>query len=111
MVHRDRTSRVFQPCSGGNDTAQTVTLSNPSLLPQSATNWDLGLEYYLKPMGLVSASLFQKDLEDFIFTSAGGIVGSGPDNGFGGQYAGYTINTTLNGGSARVRGVELSYQQ
>jgi TonB-dependent receptor len=99
------------PVETVNDTAQTVTISNPSLLPQSATNWDLGLEYYLKPMGLISASVFQKDLEDFIFTAADGTVGSGPDNGFGGQYAGYTINTTKNGGSARVRGIELSYQQ
>ncbi len=99
------------PVETVNDTAQTVTVSNPALLPQAATNWDLGIEYYLKPMGLVSASLFQKDLDDFIFTAAGGTVSSGSDNGFGGQYAGYTLNTTQNGGSARVQGVELSYQQ
>jgi TonB-dependent receptor len=94
-----------------NDNAQTLTIGNPSLLPQSATSWDLSLEYYLRPMGLVSAGVFQKDLEDFIFTSSTGVVGSGPDNGYGGEYAGYTINTSLNGGEARVRGLELSYQQ
>lgn len=94
-----------------NDTAQTLTIGNPALLPQSATSWDLSLEYYLKPMGLVSVGVFQKDMEDFIFTSSTGIVGSGPDNGYGGEYAGYTINTSLNGGEARIRGLELSYQQ
>ncbi|HEY0966529.1 MAG TPA: TonB-dependent receptor [Opitutaceae bacterium] len=99
------------PVEQVNDTNQTVTVSNPSLLPQSATNWDLSLEYYLKPMGLISVGVFQKDLEDFIFSASAGVVDAGSDNGFGGQYAGYTINTTLNGGSARVRGLELSYQQ
>jgi TonB-dependent receptor len=99
------------PRENVNDNTQTITVGNPSLLPQSATNWDLSLEYYMKPMGLVSIGVFQKDLEDFIFNASSGTVGSGPDNGFGGQYEGYTLNTTLNGGSARVRGLELNYQQ
>jgi iron complex outermembrane receptor protein len=99
------------PTETVNTTAQTVSVSNASLLPQTGTNWDFSLEYYTKPMGAISIGLFEKDLEKFIFTSTNGIVGNGPDNGFGGQYAGYTINTQLNGGSARIRGLELSYQQ
>lgn len=99
------------PVETVNDTAQTVTISNPALLPQGVTNWDLSIEYYLKPMGLISAAVFQKDMTDFQFSSTNGTVANGPDNGFGGNYAGYTINTTLNGGKARVRGLELSWQQ
>ncbi|MFZ5495472.1 MAG: TonB-dependent receptor [Verrucomicrobiota bacterium] len=99
------------PVETVNSTAQTVTVSNPSLKPQGVTNWDLSLEYYLRPMGLISAAVFEKDMTDFQFTAAGGTVGNGPDNGFGGNYAGYVLNTTLNGGKARVRGLELSWQQ
>lgn len=99
------------PTETVNDTARTVTTSNPGLKPQTADNWDLSLEYYMKQVGLVSVGVFQKDLEDFIFSSTNGVVGTGNDNGFNGQYAGYTINTQLNGGKARIRGLELNYQQ
>jgi outer membrane receptor protein involved in Fe transport len=38
-------------------------------------------------------------------------VGSGANNGFGGDYVGYELTTRANGGSAEVRGLELAYQQ
>lgn len=99
------------PTESVNDTARTVTLSNPGLKPQTADNWDLSLEYYMKQLGLVSAGVFQKDLRDFIFTSSGGVIGTGNDNGFSGQYSGYTVTSQFNGGRARIRGLELNYQQ
>ncbi len=94
-----------------NLTAQTITVNNPSLKPQYADSYDASLEYYFEPVGLLSAGVFQKDLRDFIFNDSGGVVGAGPDNGFGGEYAGYSIATQGNGGRARIRGFELSYQQ
>jgi iron complex outermembrane receptor protein len=99
------------PTESVNDTGRTVTMSNPGLKPQTADNWDVSLEYYMKQLGLVSVGVFQKDLEDFIFTSAGGVIGTGNDNGFNGQYSGYTLTTQFNGGRARIRGLELNYQQ
>ncbi|MBL9199150.1 MAG: TonB-dependent receptor [Opitutaceae bacterium] len=99
------------PTESVNDAARTVTISNPALKPQTADNWDVSLEYYMRQLGLVSAGVFQKDLADFIFSSSGLVVGTGNDNGFNGQYSGYTLNTSLNGGRARVRGLELNWQQ
>lgn len=99
------------PTESVNDTARTVTMSNPGLKPQTADNWDFSLEYYMRQLGLVSVGAFQKDLQDFIFTSSGGVIGTGNDNGFNGQYSGYTVNTQFNGGRARIRGLELNYQQ
>lgn len=93
------------------DLAQTVTLDNPSLKPQFADSYDLSLEYYLNPVGMLSVGLFRKDLTDFVFRQEVGVVGSGPDNGYGGQYAGYDIISNGNGGSGRVDGLELSYLQ
>ncbi len=99
------------PTETVNDTARTVTASNPGLEPQTAQNWDLSLEYYMKQLGLVSVGVFEKNLKKFIFSSNTGAIGTGNDNGFNGQYGGYTLTTQLNGGEARVRGLELNYQQ
>jgi TonB-dependent receptor len=94
-----------------SDAEQTVTLDNPSLKPQFADSYDLSLEYYLKPVGMLSVGLFRKDLTDFVFRQEMGVVGAGPDNGYGGQYAGYDIITNGNGGRGRVDGIEFSYLQ
>lgn len=99
------------PSLSFSDAAQTVTISNPDLKPQYAENWDIGLEYYFEPVGQVSVGWFRKDISDFITNIAGGIVGTGPDNGFNGDYAGYEIRTTANGGLAKVDGWEFNYQQ
>ncbi len=99
------------PIVTANDTARTITTANPDLVPQNANNWDFSLEYYMKQLGQASIGLFQKDLRHFIFTSQNGVVGTGVNNGYNGQYEGYGITTNLNGGNARVRGLELNYQQ
>ncbi len=90
---------------------RTITTSNPSLKPQTADNFDLAAEYYFEPAGVVSVGVFQKDIKNFIFTAGGLTVGSGADNGFNGDYAGYILTTQYNGGSAKVRGLELNYSQ
>lgn len=90
---------------------ETATINNTALQPQYADNFDLALEYYFSPMGLLSAGVFLKELSSFIFTSDVGFIPEGDDNGFNGQYAGYMLRSQLNGGSARVRGLELAYQQ
>jgi TonB-dependent receptor len=90
---------------------RTVTSSNPNLGPQTADNFDLSVEYYFEPAGLLSAGVFLKELKDFIFTQGGAAIGSGADNGFGGLYEGYQLTTQYNGGSAKIKGFELSYTQ
>jgi outer membrane receptor protein involved in Fe transport len=40
-----------------------------------------------------------------------GIIATGTDNGFNGEYPGWTILTTANAGTAVVQGWEFSYQQ
>ncbi|MGH8018843.1 MAG: TonB-dependent receptor [Opitutaceae bacterium] len=90
---------------------QELRTSNPSLEPQWSSNYDLSVEYYFEPVGLLSLGVFQKDIEKFIFTSGGTFVGEGPDNGFNGEYAGFELTTQYNGGSAKVKGLEVSYSQ
>jgi TonB-dependent receptor len=94
-----------------NDTAQTVTLTNPNLKPQYSNNWDLTLEYYFKSQGMVSVGAFKKKIQDYIATDNSQFVAAGNDNGFDGEYVGYRISTTANKGDARIEGLEFSYQQ
>jgi len=99
------------PRTNVNFENQTVSTSNPSLKPQTADNFDLAVEYYFEPAGVVSAGVFMKEINNFIYTAGGAIVPAGADNGFGGDYAGYALTTQSNGGSAKVRGLELNYSQ
>ena len=102
----------FLPNETINEGAQTLTVNNPSLLPQTAKNWDASLEYYFEPVGSVSLGWFRKTIDDFIVTGINtGTIGTGTDNGFDGEYGGFTRLTSANAGTATVQGWELSYQQ
>jgi len=99
------------PAETVNESAQTVTVSNPGVRPQFSRNLDASLEYYFEPVGLLTAGVFQKNIKDFLVTESVGTVGTGSNNGYAGQYAGYDLITTLNGGDAVIRGLQLAYQQ
>ncbi len=94
-----------------NDTAQTVTLSNPNLKPQYSNNGDFSAEYYFKPQGMISFGAFRKKIRDYIATNNSQFVEAGQDNGFDGQYVGYRITTSINDGFATIDGLEFAYQQ
>ena len=95
-----------------NEANQTLTVNNPNLLPQNAANWDAALEYYFEPVGSLSVSWFHKTIKDYIVTGTdAGTIGSGDDNGYHGEYAGFTRLTSGNAGTAIVQGWEFAYQQ
>jgi len=79
-----------------------VTLGNPGLNPTLTNNLDLMLEYYMLPLGIFSAGVFYKDLEDYRFdlTRSGIYQGS---QAF--------ITTPENAPSGRIVGAELNWQQ
>lgn len=91
-----------------NDTAvpPTVTIVPTTLLPQRSKNYEFDLEYYSKPAGVISFAWYQKDIKNYIITSQE-TIGSGPDNGFEGNYAGYTLNTRTNAGDGHYQGIEV----
>jgi iron complex outermembrane recepter protein len=94
-----------------NENTLTVTVNNPGLQPYTATNWDASLEYYFEPVGSLTIGWFHKDIRDFIVTSDVGTVGDGPNNGYGGEYSGWTERTNVNAGDATAQGWEFAYQQ
>jgi iron complex outermembrane recepter protein len=100
------------PNENPNEANQFVTINNPGLLPQTARNWDATLDYYFRPAGNVSVGWFHKDIRDFIISGiVMGTIAEGPDNGFNGEYGGFELRTSTNGGSATVQGWEFAYQQ
>lgn len=99
------------PVTTVNENAGTISRNNPGLNPQFSNNYDLSLEHYFgRGVGMVSVGAFQKNLRNFIF-SATQVIPEGSTNGFDGLYGGYLLTTRVNGGWARVRGVEFNYQQ
>ena len=95
-----------------NETAQTVSLGNPALLPQKAQNWDYSAEWFLPYSSSISVSWFHKTIKDFIVGGQeNGTVASGADNGFNGEYSGFKVLQSLNAGTAIAQGWEFSYQQ
>ncbi|MES2693451.1 MAG: TonB-dependent receptor [Verrucomicrobiota bacterium] len=95
-----------------NEANRTVTVNNPSLVPQTAENWDATLEYYFEPVGTLSVGWFHKTIDDYIVNGIEqGTLGTGNDNGYNGEYPGYMLLSAANAGTAVVQGWEFSYQQ
>lgn len=88
-----------------NEQTDVVTTNNPGLRPQFADSYDLSLEYYTEPAGLISLGLFRKDISDYIVSQIGVVPPGFP---LGDQYVGYELRTSVNGGSATVQGAELN---
>ena len=95
-----------------NEANRTLTISNPALLPQTASNWDAALDYYFEPAGAFSIGWFHKKITDYIVTGINsGTIGTGANNGYNGDYDGFTLLSSANAGTAYVQGWEFSYVQ
>ncbi len=89
-----------------------ITVTNTGLRPWSADNYDLSLEYYTKGGGIFSAGVFLKDIKDF-FSNTVRIAQAADieELGLDPRYLGWRVSTQINGGSARVYGVEFNVRQ
>lgn len=93
-----------------NETTQTLSGGNPDLKPYTSDNFDVTLAKYFSGIGQLSAGIFLKQITNY-FRTFQSTVPTGADNGFGGDYAGWTLTQNRNIGSARIRGIELNHQQ
>ena len=109
-IGRPNFGNLLRTTTVNHDTMR-VTAANADLKPQTTDNYDLAVEYYFEPAGYFSAGVFQKEIKDFIYGDTGATIASGSDNGFDGDYVGYSLTRNINGGSGRVRGFELTYNQ
>ena len=86
-----------------------ITVTNTGLKPWTADNFDLSVEYYTPTGGVLSAGVFLKEISDFFGTqvrlaTAADVAALDLDP----RYIGWNVSTTINSGSARVRGYEFS---
>ena len=97
------------PTVSANDETQVVTTGNPELKPYLSDNFELSVERYLNPIGLISVSGFQKEISRYFRTFTDVVPPEGVDGS--GLYAGYERRMARNIGSATIKGVEISAQR
>jgi TonB-dependent receptor len=94
----------------------TVAVGNPGLRPEHANNYDLLYENFLRPLGMIQAGFFFKQLTapQLLTTIPAGITSPNLSPAIQAaisQYPGDTITQYVNGQNAYLYGFELSYQQ
>jgi outer membrane receptor protein involved in Fe transport len=96
---------IAQAVGPVNDTQTppTVSLGNPNLKAEHADNFDVLLEQYLAPVGLIQAGYYFKYLTDPIIATQ-----TRPTSG---PYAGFLVSQPGNAGSATLQGLEFAYTQ
>lgn len=80
-----------------------VVAGNPDLETLESRNFDASLEYYLPSLGVVSAGVFHKQVDNFSYAVT--IPNGEP------TFPGYDLVTYRNGSDGKVSGLELAYQQ
>jgi len=91
-----------------NGPNQEIDIGNPNLKPTHANNFDLLYEQYLKPLGLIQAGFFYKQLSDPIYE---GVKTPITTDIYGAFYNGGNLVQPLNGQNAWLYGIEVAYQQ
>lgn len=85
------------------ESERKAEVGNPQLKPLESTNIDFSLEYYPGHIGVLSAGLFYKDIDNYIKQA------EVQDNG---QWDGFKeVVQQVNGGSASLTGLELAWNK
>nr|WP_242154699.1 TonB-dependent receptor [Sphingomonas sp. BAUL-RG-20F-R05-02] len=84
-----------------------TTGGNPYLKPMKSNNFDVSLEWYFTHSGSLTAAGFYKDISDYIQTGISARNVTFADN----VTATYNVTSYSNVANAKVKGVEVAYQQ
>jgi outer membrane receptor protein involved in Fe transport len=96
---------------GGEDIANVVQATNPLLKPVYFDNFELSVEQYLSPSGLLSLNGYYKDVKNYVFETDE-VIEAGVDYGYDfSAYIGDTLRRKINGGKGTIWGIEASYSQ
>lgn len=87
------------------------TNGNVALKPLVATQVDLGLEWYFAEDGLLSGTVFYKDVKDFVSRETETNVEIPRLTNLDNNTSLFTITRPVNTGTADIVGFEISYQQ
>jgi iron complex outermembrane receptor protein len=84
-----------------------TTGGNPTLKPMKSTNLDVSAEWYFSRTGSLTAAGFYKDIKNYIQTGISNRNVTFTD----GVTATYNVTSYSNAADAKVKGVEVAYQQ
>jgi TonB-dependent receptor len=82
---------------------EEIELGNPSLDPARSMNLDLLAEYYFSSIGIISAGVFYKKIDDFIYPSSFDFDKA--------PYVGFEAVQPVNGQDADLAGFEVALQR
>lgn len=91
------------PYEIANFESEMLRRGNANLRASRVMNFDLLFEHYFTSVGILSAGLFHKRLQDFVFEEVS-IETSGP-------FQGFEVRMPQNGTTATVWGAEIAWQQ
>ena len=100
---------VFDTVSSPGNVKNLVTLGNPNLKAETADNFDVLVEHYLNPFGVISAGFFYKRLTDPIVAKTFVLTDFSPAPGV--PAGTFTVTQPVNAGSAWIAGFEIAYLQ
>ncbi len=90
------------PYEAFNSDDSEIELGNPNLSAASAWNIDVNGERYFSNLGLISAGIFYKTIDNFIYQNV-------YDDVFNGET--YEFTKPENGGTATITGLEFAFQR
>jgi len=102
-------SVTFTTTGSPGSLKNTATLGNPNLKAETADNFDVLVEHYLNPFGMISAGYFYKRLTDPIVTKTFVLQNFQPSPIA--PTGAYTVTQPTNAGDAWISGFEAAYLQ
>jgi TonB-dependent receptor len=100
---------TFTTAGSPGNLKNLLSLGNPNLKAETADNFDVLVEHYLNPFGMVSAGFFYKRLTDPIVTQTFVLTNFQPAPNI--PAGTYTATQPINAGSAWISGFEAAYLQ
>ena len=86
-----------------NASPKNVIIGNPGLKATRANDYDVLVEHYFQPLGILQAGFFYKDLSNPIYNTTQSLTT--------GQFAGFQLNQSINGPNAHITGFEAAWEQ
>lgn len=94
-----------------NDNTLVITSGNPDLKHAKAQNIDLFISAYKNKLGLLSAGVFYKKIDDIFYSWRTNLFDQEAADAFGWpNYKGYELRSFINSGESTVRGFEVDFQ-
>ncbi|WP_010215840.1 TonB-dependent receptor [Sphingomonas sp. PAMC 26621] len=98
---------ITEPGTAQINQQHTTSSGNPFLKPMKSTNFDVSAEWYFSRTGSLTVAGFYKDISNYIQTVINQRNVTFTDN----VTATYDVTTYNNAAKAKVKGVEVAYQQ